>query len=370
MGLHHCDYMKVEAEMDNSKAPSSSGAKVYEMLWDCKFCGTKKLLGKTHRFCPNCGGQQDPSWRYFPSDSEKVAVQDHVFVGADKICKACNSLNGAASEFCGNCGAPLSSAATAQQIAGRTKGEGDTFQTEDVQKRQQAVQIPGLAAAAKPAAKSGGFLNKWVIIGIIVVALIGGAVYALTRTVNASAYVTGYKWERTINLQSLQPVPDKTNCDSMPGDAYSVSRNYEQVDTRQVADGQTCRTNQIDQGDGTFREERSCETKYRSEPVMGYMCTYMVNRWIGVSPAVSRGDKVTAPYWPDTNASSCFSIGCKRESGRSEDYILMLKGDGDRPFECSVDYDLWQETKLERSFDIEVGTILKNFVCSSLKPTA
>ncbi|MCA0457315.1 MAG: hypothetical protein LCI00_25310 [Chloroflexi bacterium] len=359
--------------MENQPAPRpQSGAKTYEMLWDCKFCGTKKLLGKTHRFCPNCGGQQDPSWRYFPSDSEKVAVQDHIYVGADKICKACSSLNGGAAEFCGNCGAPLSGAATAGQVAGRTKAEGESFETENLQQRQQGTQVPALgiaAAATKPAQSSGG-INKWLIIGVIVVALIGGAIFALTRTVKASAYVTGYKWERTINLQSLQPVHDKTNCDRMPGDAYSVSRSYEQVDTRQIPDGQTCTTNQIDQGDGTFREERSCETNYRSEPVMGYMCTYMVNRWVGASPAVARGDKTNAPYWPDTNVStSCFTIGCKRESGRDEDYILMLKGDGDRPFECEVNYDLWQESKLERSFDVEVGTVLKNFVCSSLKPT-
>lgn len=360
--------------MENKPAtPPQSGAKVYEMLWDCKFCGTKKLLGKTHRFCPNCGGQQDPSWRYFPSDAEKVAVQDHVYVGADKICKACNSLNGGAAEFCGNCGAPLSGAATAQQLAGRTKGEGESFETENLQQRQKPTQIPGLgiAAAAKPAAKGGGgILSKWKIIAVVVVVLIGGLVFALTRTVKASAYVTGYEWERTINLESLQPVHDKTNCERMPGDAYSVSRSYEQVDTRQIPDGQTCTTNQIDQGDGTFREERSCETKYRSEPVMGYMCTFMVNRWVGASPAVARGDKTNAPYWPSTDATGCFSIGCKREGSRNERYILKLRGDGDRPFECPVDYDLWQETKLERGFDIEVGTILKNFVCSSLKPTA
>ena len=113
--------------MDNrpSTTPApQSGAKVYEMQWDCKFCGTKKLLGKTHRFCPNCGAQQDPTWRYFPSDSEKVAVQDHVYVGADIICKACQSLNSGKAEFCGNCGAPLSDAARAAAGSTRTKADG------------------------------------------------------------------------------------------------------------------------------------------------------------------------------------------------------------------------------------------------------
>lgn len=355
--------------MDNQSAPAPQpGAKTYEMLWDCKFCGTKKLLGKTHRFCPNCGAQQDPTWRYFPSDTEKVAVQDHVYVGADVICKACNTLNGAKAEFCGNCGAPLTDAARAKQGASRTKGDGESFTTEDLKQRQQAGQLPGLAAAAQSTAKRGGLFSRWKLIALLAVVLFGGLVYAFTRTVSASAYVTGFEWERTIAIESMQPLHSKSNCDTMPGDAYSISRSYEQVGSRQVPDGETCRTTQIDQGDGTFREEQRCETTYRSEPVMGYMCTYIVNRWVGASPAAARGDKTNAPYWPSTNVTNCFIVGCTREGGRSERYTLQLKGDGDRPFECAVDFDLWQETKLERSFDVEVGTILKNFLCSTLKP--
>src|SRR5687768_8288081 len=126
-----------------------SDGNVYEMLWDCKFCGTKKLLGKTHRFCPNCGGQQDPSCRYFPADAEKVAVQDHVYVGADKICPACQSVSAASAEFCGNCGSPLDKAASAQTLGERKAGEGKTFEADNLKERQQAAQQPQ-AATAKP----------------------------------------------------------------------------------------------------------------------------------------------------------------------------------------------------------------------------
>jgi hypothetical protein len=354
--------------MANNPTPPPSGAKVYEMQWDCKFCGTKKLLGKTHRFCPNCGAQQDPTWRYFPSDSEKVAVQDHVYVGADIICKACQTLNSGKAEFCTNCGAPLSDAARAKQGASRTKGDGEAFTTEDLKQRQMADQVPALASAAKPAKKGGGILSKWKLIALVVVVLIGGAIFALTRTTKATAYVTGYKWNRSIQVQSLQPVHNKTRCESMPSAAYNVSRSYEQVDTKQIPDGQTCHTKQVDQGDGTFREEQQCETKYRSEPVMGYMCSFVTNQWVGVSPVVASGDKSTAPFWPNSNATNCLTIGCTREGGRDETYTLLLKGDGDRPFECKVAYDLWQNTSLEKSFDVEVGTLLHNFLCSTLKP--
>ena len=49
----------------------------YEMLWDCEYCGTDKLLGVSQKFCPNCGSAQNAEKRYFPKDDEKVAVADH-----------------------------------------------------------------------------------------------------------------------------------------------------------------------------------------------------------------------------------------------------------------------------------------------------
>ena len=36
--------------------------RVYEMLWDCAFCGTQKLLGLQHRHCPSCGAE-DLRWK-------------------------------------------------------------------------------------------------------------------------------------------------------------------------------------------------------------------------------------------------------------------------------------------------------------------
>lgn len=345
--------------------PSSSG-KVYEMQWDCKFCGTKKLLGKTHRFCPNCGAQQDASWRYFPSDEEKVAVQDHVYVGADKVCSACQSLNAASAEFCGNCGAPLDRAKQAAQGAEREKAEGDTFGTEDVQERRKKETAGAQAAAApKPTTNNRSFL----VIGLIVVALIAGAVFALTRTSNASAYVTNFRWERQISVESLRALPASGSCDSVPVDAYGNTRRYEQVGSERVPDGETCRNVQVDQGDGTFREERRCETKYREEPVYGYVCYYTVNRWTSSRVSEAKGDRTSEPAWPNPNLRTGSCLGCERESGRTEEYFLILKT-GDREFECPVPFDQWQSTGLEQGFTVEIGTVLQNVRCETLKPVS
>ena len=70
--------------------------KTYEMMWDCEYCGSDKLLGVTHRYCPECGAAQNPDKRYFPPDDQKVAVQDHKYVGADLKCPACEEAMSAA----------------------------------------------------------------------------------------------------------------------------------------------------------------------------------------------------------------------------------------------------------------------------------
>ncbi len=90
---------------------STTDRGTYQMLWDCPYCGSEKLLGLDHRHCPTCGAPQDPARRYFPSEADKIAVVDHRFSGADRVCPSCQTPNAATCEFCGNCGTPLSEAA-------------------------------------------------------------------------------------------------------------------------------------------------------------------------------------------------------------------------------------------------------------------
>ena len=82
-------------------------AKTYEMFWDCGYCGSTELLGKTHRHCPACGAAQDAGARYFPPEDKKVAVEDHVYVGSDFVCANCSAPCSARAAHCGNCGAAI-----------------------------------------------------------------------------------------------------------------------------------------------------------------------------------------------------------------------------------------------------------------------
>ncbi|MEM7738389.1 MAG: hypothetical protein AAF267_21645, partial [Deinococcota bacterium] len=218
-------------------------AGVYQMLWDCSYCGTPKLLGLNHRFCPNCGGAQDPKQRYFPSEQDMVAVTDHKYIGKDIICPACATANAASADYCQQCGSPLSDGAKASLHA-PTPLQRDTAQPSRKMSQRTLLTIGG-----------------------VLVAIVVAVVVLLTWTRDTSVTVAAHTWEREIRIEDFAPRPQGGWCDGMPVDAYRVNRSQRQRSTRQVADGETCNFRNVDRGDGTFRREQVCTTNYRSEPV-------------------------------------------------------------------------------------------------------
>lgn len=367
-----------EQQFDTDKVTREGGKTiyqegVYEMLWDCKFCGTKKLLGKSQKFCPVCGAQQDAEWRYYPSDAEKVAVKDHRYVGADKVCPNCSSLNTADAEFCTRCGAPQSAASQvkaqaareAAQRSGRGMPAGSLgFTTEDLDARQMAEKY-GTPAKAQAAQRP-----RWQMFALIavVVGVLGFIAFSMFAKRDETGYASGFNWERTIFIDRLAAVQGRSECPA-PADAYNVSRSYEQVGSRSVPDGEDCSMRQVDQGDGTFRQERVCTTRYRSEPVMGYMCSYTVNRWGYSRDVVASGTKDTPPTWPVSNASGCLTLGCERESRREERYRITITGSEGKTYQCDLPYDQWQATKLEDTFTFKVRVVGGGIDCGTLQGT-
>jgi len=343
-------------------------AKTYEMLWDCQFCGTKKLLGKSHRFCPNCGAPQDASARYFPSDAEKVAVEDHVFCGADRICPSCQVASSATAKHCGSCGSALDAA---KSVATRADQVGDTFAGETAKDAKAeraaakaAAQSPS-GAASKPVAKS---KKGWFIGGGIVAAL-AALVFVLTLTQETTVKVTGHSWSREIVVEKFGPVPDSAWCDQMPRDGYNVSRSREVRSHNKVPDGEVCHTRRHDNGDGTFSESEECKTKYRDEPVYSDKCHYTVDRWKPSRTASAKGSSlVPAPGWPAVNlvrTGTC--IGCEREGPRSEDYAVALVDAKGKSHSCSYPQARWEKLAVGSAFTADIGTVTGILSCDSLR---
>jgi hypothetical protein len=137
--------------------------------------------------------------------------------------------------------------------------------------------------------------------------------------------------------------------------------------TRQVADGQTCRTVRRDNGDGTYSQRRQCQTKYRSEPIYGNRCDFVVNTWRYSRSATSTGANLETPVvWAAANLKTGSVLGAEREAGRSEKYTLQFAGGNVKPFTCDVPETQWRASSIGVQFGLKVGQALGNAQCATL----
>jgi hypothetical protein len=316
------------------------GEGTYQMLWDCRFCGTKKLLGVTHRHCPNCGAAQDPAWRYFPAEEDMVAVENHPYVGADKLCPACGQPNSAANTYCTECGADLATGKVAETQGVRDIGTGraETDTRHDVVKERFDAEMARVGAGPKPPAFLGLRKREWLIIGLVVlVALcIVGAVYAITYRKSTTGTVEALTWQRTVDIESFQPRAGSGWQDQMPDDAYGRSCSQRQRGERQVPSGSHQECRDVDQGDGSFRRECRTVQEYRSEPVYDQWCTYTIDRWDYARSVKASGNaKLPPPQWPLFALSTgSGSYGREREAGRHETYTVVIRDKDGKKRDC------------------------------------
>jgi hypothetical protein len=316
--------------------------KTYEMMWDCEYCGQKKLLGKTHRHCPSCGAPQNPDKRYFPPDNEKVAVQDHQFVGADVHCPSCQTANSRAAKCCGGCGSPLGGGRDARLQQERVIPDG-------------GVPMPAVAAgAAAPRSNA----VRWIIwaVVLVVLALVALLVVRHCWTRNAGLEVKGHSWQREIAIERYDEVKDSSPCKNMPSNATRVSRTKPEP---------KCITRKIDKGDGTFKEKREC-----TEPEE--QCSYTVTKWKQVRSEKATGSSVSdALRWPDVHLGrQGICVGCEREGDRHEIYTVRF-ADIQTEKEAGCDYkdpSKWSAFQVGSKWTGEVRMLDDSVDCDSLKP--
>jgi len=352
----------------------------FEMLWDCPSCGTEKLLGITHRHCPNCGGAQDPARRYFPPEGEEVAVENHPWQGVDRACPACETPNAAKATFCVNCGSPMDGSKEVRQRDVKKEGEKDSASAavkESEAAKQAAKQKmkdsqDQASGAAPPPAKSGGWM-KFVMLGVAGVALLGclgvGALLMFWKQ-DAAVAVTGHSWERTIAVETLKAVQKTAWQDEVPAGAAVGGCRQEQRSTKKVADGESCETVKKDKGDGTFEKVEECHAKYKEEPVYAQKCSYSITEWT-VTDTAKAGGKATAPApsWPApamSNPGAC--LGCQREGARKETYTLHFRDDKQRDQTCAVPMAKWSGTAVGSKWKGQTSMITGSLDCGSLQP--
>jgi len=351
----------------------------YEMLWDCPACGTPKLLGIQHRHCPACGSPQDPNTRYYPSEADKVAVQHHVYQGADLVCPACVTPNSAAAQFCVGCGSPIG--ADAKQAVARGEhqvGAGQAFAGESIKDARndararrdaQVKQELGKGKPAKPGMSRG--LKIGLIVGGVVL-LLGIIVWVLLFWKReATMEVEGHAWARTIEVEVFDTVKDSAWCDEMPSGARGVSRRKEQRSTKQVEDGKECVKKRKDNRDGTFKEVEECKPKYRDEPVYDQKCHFDIDKWVVRRTEEAKGQsKSPEPSWPAVKLGKPGTCkGCEREGARKETYSLRLLDKADSEgHDCEVDRAKWDQADVGSKWTVEVKVVGGGLDCDTLAP--
>ena len=319
--------------MPESERTESQG--FFEMLWDCDHCGTKGLLGKTQRHCPECGAKQNPDRRYFPAEGAATRVDGHIYEGSDRTCPACDAPMGAKAKSCANCGAAMDG----------------------------SREVRGVAHAVVAAAPR---RSRWKLVLLILAAVVGVIVLlwaVLFRTRTATVAVTAHAWTRTIAIEEYADLQEASWRDTMPAEARVSSCGPKERSRRQVADGESCHQEQIDKKDGTFERVQRCAPKYRSEPVLGDWCAYRITRWHAVDARTTSGTGVVAA-WPTMDLpppTAAAVLGARRQGPRTEVDTLVLGTS-----RCDVSDSIWRKYTDGQAAKVDVRARSGAIVCDSL----
>ena len=349
-------------------------------MWDCEYCGTTKLLALDHRHCPGCGTPQDPDGRYYPSDEDKVAVEDHQFVGADWQCASCDSPNATGADFCVNCGAGKDGSTAVGQRADRAAATGASFEQDSVKQaaqqtrerrraereaKQAEYEARRAAAGGRSAGSKKGGGKVILLVGVAAVVLV---LLLLFWKKSATVIVSGHAWARAVEIEQFEATEESAWCDEMPAAARSVSQRREKRGTEQVEDGETCQTVQQDQGDGTFKEIEECTPVYKDVDVFDQKCYFTIDQWVTVRTETASGASVDEePLWPDLRLARIGSgLGAEREGARSETYTVFFRNEDGETEECVVSQAKWRSFSVGQELEVKVGGLTGGLACGSL----
>ena len=326
---------------------------VFEMLWDCRYCGARKLLGLTHRHCPGCGAPQDANARYFPAESEKVAVQNHEFVGADVVCRYCSAASSRRARNCGRCGAPLAEGAPAQVA--------DPAQPQPASQSHAFAAAPFSEPPRRPAWK--------IVLPILALLAVAVVVLLLVWKKDRAFVVASHTWQRRVSVERLGPTRDSAWCSALPANVGDVTRHRQPHGTRQVPDGEDCQTHKKDRGDGTFKEERVCTPRLKDEPVYDDKCDYTIVKWTKLREDKAEGQAVSpAPRWPAVALarSGCSAPGCEREGPHSESYTVVFKDEHGESYRCDFPEATWSSFADGKRYAGKLRALVGSLDCGSL----
>ncbi|MEO9531405.1 MAG: Ran-binding zinc finger domain-containing protein [Crocinitomicaceae bacterium] len=305
--------------------------------------------------CEKCGKHRPKDVVFYVPKNAPIIKDAHKIAdatsGANWHCFHCNYHNKASSDICVHCDTPR------DKEYEEWIGLGGDLKTKSYSGGQAPTGSQKKAAAKEYVPVKQRFKKIALMAGISLVAIL--AIVFIYRqffaTENLKVEVTGYSWERQVEIEKSRTVREEAW--NIPSGGKKIKSERRKSGTKQVYDHsewdeepiyedvqvgtQQVECGTVDKGNGYF-ETQYCEEPiyesqqvgterverevYRDEPVYDTWYTYEIDRWeLDRSPIISGKDH--HPKWPDYNLNNR-----EREGQRTEKYVVNLKvigGDSD-----------------------------------------
>ena len=203
----------------------------------------------------------------------------------------------------------------------------------------------------------GAIVSLVVIVGVL-----------LLWTESKDVTVQGHKWSRSIDIEEYQRTKSENWQDKIPRSAIKGScvTKKNSAKTIQVEDGQDCRIEKQDKGDGTFTETEKCTTKYKDIPQDDLWCKYQLDEW-KVKDTKRETGLTLDPKWPEVNLVACpvIKLGCKRQGSKNEEYQLVLQDTDGNQHECDFTESKWKSVSVGTSKTMEFRKLDGGIKCDT-----
>jgi hypothetical protein len=215
-----------------------------------------------------------------------ATVEGGAVAGPEWLCRFCGTRNGGSAR-CRSCGAEREAA-----MAGPAEG----------------------SAAAAP--RRQGRAGLIAAVALLLVAVGGVAGYLRLQKGREAVTITGFEWERSVEVQDHRTVREEAWEGEVPAGARIIARR------RQVH-----HTDRQQAGPGKVKER----------PVYRQRIAYDLEQW-SVARTLKASGKGKSPRWPDIR----LNLG-EREGKRSESYVVVLQGRG--VYRMEVPRERWLEMR-------------------------
>lgn len=374
--------------------------KYLEKFWDCPACGKKHVSALRNTRCPSCGSSK------VPQDEELFSYEEiHDNDGLDLAaggphwtCSNCGTKNLDKNTHCDGCGNQRDSEDSTNQIRTFDHLPVKPLVQEDekVDQSQIVTNIPGsnrepstphvldihdrqtvsYDVHTNPKKLRFGTNINWRIVAVIlaVVVVLGGLGFLTFHTTSYSSQVTGFSWQRNINIEEYQ-VFHESNWDSSPSGAYNVTSSYLFYEKQPIYETKTRQvyvpssyTTYTDLGNGAVVsntvDTSHYETEYYQEltgyrDIYKWYYTYDINRWSYTRSVVTKEEDHN-PYWGDYSLryNGLTTIGAERVGSTSEMYLVFFQVKLDKEtktFSLSTNQNDWNEYVIGNSYTLKVN---------------